>query len=655
VPRAEGRRPAGRAGSPRREWRRRLAGGVELMPDGGAHARVWAPACRRVDVALDRAEGREARMALSAEADGYFSAVLPGARAGDRYTLVLDGERRRPDPVSRFQPEGPHGPSEIVDPSAFRWTDGDWPGLAAAGQVIYEMHVGTFTPDGTWAAAARELGELARIGVTVIEMMPVADFSGRFGWGYDGVDLYAPTRLYGRPDDLRRFVDRAHAVGLGVILDVVYNHVGPDGNYLEEFSPDYFTDRYTNDWGKALNFEGPRAAREFFVQNGVYWIDEYHFDGLRLDATQDVRDGSPLHVLEELTARMREAAGARRVFVVAESEPQETRLVRAPRDGGFGMDAVWNDDYHHTAVVALTGRREAYYHDYKGSAQEFVSCAKYGFLYQGQWYPWQKKRRGTPTAGLPRHALVAFLENHDQVANTPFGWRLHRAAAPGRYRALTALTLLGPATPMLFQGQEFGSSAPFTYFSDQPPALRDAIREGRREFLRQFASVTDPDVQAAIPDPDDEAAFLRCKLDVSERETNAPAYALHRDLLRIRRTDEVLSGSYEVDGAVLAADAFLIRSMGRQAGERLLIVNLGPDLELAPVPEPLIAPPAGQEWRLHWSSEAVAYGGLGRAPLRPHPAWHIPGEAAILLHPAPEEARRGTQEAPGQGEDTDGD
>jgi maltooligosyltrehalose trehalohydrolase len=580
---------------------------------------------------------------LRAEEDGFFSGELPAARAGDRYFFLLDGERERPDPVSRFQPEGPHGPSEIVDPSEFDWTDAAWPGIDPEGQVIYEMHVGTFTPEGTWTAAAGEIEELARLGVTVIELMPVGDFAGRFGWGYDVVDLYAPSRLYGRPDDLRRFVDRAHAAGIGVILDVVYNHLGPDGNYLAEFSADYFTDRYENDWGKALNFEGPRQARDFFLENARYWIEEFHVDGFRLDATQDIRDGSSRHFLAELVDRSRRAAGRRRVFIVAENEPQDTRLVRDPSDGGFAIDALWNDDYHHTAIVALTGRREAYYHDYKGSPQEFVSCAKYGFLYQGQWYHWQKQRRGTASLDLPGHKFVTFLENHDQVANTPFGRRLHQVTAPGRYRALTALTLLGPGTPMLFQGQEFASSAPFLYFCDHRKELGENIRKGRREFLSQFPSVSDPEVQAVLPDPGDEATFLQCKLDLAERQTNASIYQMHRDLLEIRRTDDTIARAARasIDGAVLSADAFVLRYRGHTAGDRLLVVNLGPDLELSPQPEPLIAPPAGQQWVLQWSSESVAYGGLGRVPVRPHPSWHIPGETAVLLRPAAAEEAAG--------------
>ena len=442
---------------------RRLTVGAELQRDGGAHVRVWAPQAARVELVIPAGGDRsDAAIPMDREPDGHWSAFDEKARAGGRYWFRLDpsnglgtGERLRPDPASRYQPEGPHEPSAYVDPRAFPWTDQSWQGLKPIGQVAYEMHVGTFTREGTWAAAAAQLDELARIGITVIEMMPIAEFPGAFGWGYDGVDLYAPTHLYGTPDDLRAFVDRAHAAGIGVILDVVYNHLGPDGNYLEEFSRDYFTDKYKNDWGRPLNFEGPAPAREFFVQNAGYWIEEFHFDGLRLDATQDIKDSSPRHVIADMVAAAREAAGRRSLYIVAENEPQDTAIVRPPADGGYGADALWNDDAHHTAVVALTGRREAYYHDYQGTAQELVSCARFGYLYQGQWYSWQTQRRGTPALDLQPHAFVSYLENHDQVANSAFGRRLHQMSAPGAFRAITAWLLLGPATPMLFQGQEF--------------------------------------------------------------------------------------------------------------------------------------------------------------------------------------------------------
>ena len=614
---------------------RRLSAGVEIQVQGGAHARVWAPDRSSIDVVCDADRSR--CWPLVRECNGYFAGDLPEARAGDRYWLRLDGSLLRPDPASRYQPDGPHGPSAIVDPAAFRWTDDGWRGIQSDGQVLYELHVGTFTPEGTWRAAANELEALADLGITIVEMMPVADFAGRFGWGYDGVDLYAPTRLYGTPDDLRAFIDRAHALGIGVILDVVYNHIGPDGNYLSDFARDYFTDRYRNDWGEAINFETAPPARAFFVENAGYWIDEFHFDGLRLDATQDIHDISRDHVVSELIRKVRAKAGSRAVYVVAENEPQETRFARDPAQGGHGGDALWNDDFHHTAVVALTGRREAYYFDYKGSAQEFVSCARYGYLYQGQWYSWQKKRRGTPALDLPPRAFVSYLENHDQVANTPFGKRLHQVCSPSRLRAVTALTLLGPATPMLFQGQEFASSSPFLYFADQTAELRRSVSEGRREFLLQFPSVKDPDVQAALPPPGDEETFRRCTLNLGERETNRPWYDLHRDLIALRRSDAVIKAAAltRPEGAVIALQVLALRYQGGAEGDRLLIVNLGCDVDLSPVPEPLLAPPLDCRWIVQWSSEAPRYGGGGTAPVRPHSRVHMPGEAAILLRSEP--------------------
>ena len=614
---------------------RRLSAGVEIQPQGGAHARVWAPDRSSVDVVC--AADRNRCWPLVRECHGYFAGDLPTARAGDRYWLRLDGELLRPDPASRYQPDGPHGASEIVDPAAFQWTDQPWRGIPPDGQVVYELHVGTFTPEGTWRAAAAQLDALADLGITIVEMMPVADFAGRFGWGYDGVNLYAPTRLYGTPDDLRAFIDRAHALGIGVILDVVYNHVGPDGNYLSDFAREYFTNRYTNDWGEALNFETAPPARAFFVENAGYWIDEFHFDGLRLDATQDIHDASADHVISELIRNARAKAGARTIYVVAENEPQETRLVRDHARGGHGGDALWNDDYHHTALVALTGKREAYYVDYKGSAQEFVSCARYGYLYQGQWYHWQKKRRGTPALDLPPRAFVSYLENHDQVANTAFGRRLHQVCSPSRLRALTALTLLGPATPMLFQGQEFASSAPFLYFADHKPELGRSISAGRREFLSQFPSMTDPDVQATLPPPVHEETFRRCTLNLAERETNRQWYDLHRDLIALRRSDPVLKagGVTRPDGAVIAPQALALRYQGGADGDRLLLVNLGCDIDLSPVPEPLLAPPLDSRWIVQWSSEAPRYGGGGTPPVRPHSHLHLPGEAAMLLRSEP--------------------
>ncbi len=517
---------------------RRLSGGVELREGHAAHARVWAPHASTIDLVLDA--DRTHPIPLARQDDGFFAGAIAGMSAGTRYWYRIDGDVLRPDPVSRSQPDGPHGPSAVVDPASFAWSDGAWPGVERTGQVLYELHIGTFTPEGSWAAAAEQLPALKALGVTIVEMMPIADFTGAFGWGYDGVNLYAPTRLYGTPDDLRRFIDRAHAEGLAVILDVVYNHLGPDGNYLNDYSSDYFTDKYTNDWGRAINFEGPAPARTLFVENAGYWIDEFHFDGLRFDATQDIKDASPEHVLASLARCAREAAGRRSIYLVAENEPQHTVIVRPPASGGYGLDALWNDDYHHTALVALTARREAYYSDYTGSPQEFVSSAKYGYLYQGQRYAWQEQARGTPALDLPGAAFVTFLENHDQVANSAFGKRLHQQTSPAKLRALTALTLLGPGTPMLFQGQEFASSAPFLFFADHGEELGKAVAAGRREFLEQFPSITDREVQDRLAPPSAAATFQRCKLDLSERERHADTYALHRDLLALRRDDPVI-------------------------------------------------------------------------------------------------------------------
>ncbi|HEX8558105.1 MAG TPA: malto-oligosyltrehalose trehalohydrolase [Pyrinomonadaceae bacterium] len=614
---------------------RRLPVGAEALPGGGVHFRVWAPRRGRVEVVLEESG---AAFDLEREEGGYFSALVGEASAGALYRFRLDGDGwRYPDPASRFQPEGPHGPSQVVDPSRFRWTDGGWRGASLKGQVVYEMHVGAFTPEGTLAAAAAELKELASLGVTCVELMPLAEFSGDFGWGYDGVSLFAPTRLYGEPDDLRRFVNEAHAHGLAVILDVVYNHLGPDGNYLGQFSEHYFTDRHENEWGEAINFDGRHSApvREFFLSNARYWVEEFHFDGLRLDATQSMLDDSDEHILTAFVRAVREAAGGRAAVVIGENEPQETRMVLPPERGGHGLDALWNDDFHHSAMVALTGRGEAYYSDYKGAPQEFVSAAKYGFLYQGQRYKWQRNRRGTPTYGLAPQVFVNFIQNHDQVANSARGLRAHRLASPARLRAMTALMLLLPGTPMLFMGQEFASSAPFHYFADQRGELAEKVRRGRAEFLAQFRSIATRGTRGRLPDPASPETFERCKLDLSERARHAEVYQLHRDLLRLRREDAVFSAQEPrgLDGAVLSHAAFVLRYFGREGDDRLLVVNFGGDLGLNPSPEPLLAPPAGAVWRTIWSSEDYEYGGTGTPPLETRQNWCIPGEAAVALAP----------------------
>jgi maltooligosyltrehalose trehalohydrolase len=623
--------------------KRQLPIGAEVRPEGGVHFRVWAPRRRRVEVVIEggaehNRSDRPAAFELAPEEQGYFSGLILQASAGALYRFRLDDDPTLyPDAASRFQPHGPHGPSEVIDAAQFRWRDRAWLGVRLEGQVIYEMHIGTFTREGTWIAACRELPELAALGITVLEVMPVADFPGRFGWGYDGVNLFAPTRLYGEPDDFRRFVDTAHTLGLGVILDVVYNHLGPDGNYLKQFSEDYFTDRYENEWGEAINFDGKQAAavREFFIANAGYWIEEFHLDGLRLDATQQIFDSSPEHILAAITRRVREAAPGRATILVAENEVQQTQLVRPFEQGGYGIDALWNDDFHHSAMVAMTGRNEAYYTDYLGTPQEFISALKWGYLYQGQRYKWQQQRRGTPSLDLKPAAFVTFIENHDQVANSGRGERSHLLTSPGRLRAMTALLLLAPGTPMLFQGQEFAASSPFFYFADHEIELARLVKQGRAKFLTQFRSLATPELQARLPDPADLATFERSKLDLSERQLHDEVYALHRDLLRLRREEPVFRAQRKggVDGAVLGAESFVLRFFAEHGDDRLLLINFGRDLHLDPAPEPLLAPPEGKQWETMWSSEDPRYDGLGTPPLDTEENWRIPGHAAVVLKP----------------------
>ncbi len=653
VRRAAGRR---RRGVRENREKRRYPIGAELLGGNRVSFRVWAPKAQRIEVVLQPGKnGKSAThveggddfapaerggykaVALRLESDGYFSGEIEAAAGMDYGFRVDESQKLYPDPASRFQPNGPHGPSRIVDPFAYRWKDPGWPGLRMHGQVFYEMHIGTFTREGTWTAARRELAELARIGVTTIEMMPIADFAGAFGWGYDGVDLFAPTRLYGEPDDLRAFVDRAHSLGLGVILDLVYNHFGPSGNYLSAFSDHYMAKKHDTDWGDAINFDDPDSApvREFFITNACYWIEEFHFDGFRFDATQNIIDNSEEYIVGAIGRAAREAAGKRSIILVAENEPQTTKLVRPRSEGGDDLDGLWNDDWHHSALVTLNDRNEAYYTDYNGSPQEFISAAKYGYLYQGQPFTWQEAPRGTPAFGLDPETFVAFIENHDQVANTLTGDRVRSQTSPGKYRAMTALLLLGPWTPLLFQGQEFGATAPFVYFCDVDEELRAAIRKGRFEFLAQFPSMAGKEAQRRLPEPSDPRIFAECKLDFKERQLNKEHYDLHKDLLKLRRRDARFSeqkrGAY--DGAVLNGDSLVLRFFGPEAGDRLLIVNFGKRRQLEPAAEPLLAPPDGFQWETLWTSERVKYGGPGAVRVASDKGWLLPGEAAVALRP----------------------
>ena len=618
--------------------RRRYPHGAERV-DGGTSFRVWAPERRSVAVVV---EGL-GETPLEREDDGYFSAVVPDVAAGARYRFRLDNASELlADPASRWQPEGPDGPSVVVDPQAFRWSDETWTGLRRKGQVIYEMHVGTFTPEGTWAAAIPHLGKLHDVGITAIQLLPAFEFMGEFGWGYDVVLPYAPTHLYGTPDDLRAFVDAAHGLGLGVVLDVVYNHFGR-GDRFGDFSPRYFNHDVDNEWGRQVSFDATTAggAREFFVANALYWIDEFHADGFRFDAAHAMHDESREHILAEIVRTCRMAAGAKQLFMIAEDEPQQVQMIMPPEQGGRGLDAVWNEDFHHTAMVAATGRREAYQHDHGGTPQEFIGLAKYGFLFQGQRYDWQNRYRGTPTLAVAPEQFVNYLQNHDQVANTANGMRFWQRCSPARARAMTALFLLQPQTPMLFQGQEFAASTPFHYFLAKFGGLEGKVEDGREHFLEQFPSLRDRRVLSRLPEPHERTTFTQSKLDWADYERHSHVVALHRDLIGMRKAMYAFAAQPsgrrgEIDGAVIGPWALMLRYFAEDPSEeRLVIANLGRDLPIRSIPDPLAAPPVGLEWSLVWSTEDPRYGGEGQRAIDMRERWTLTADTAIIFAPAP--------------------
>ncbi len=618
---------------------RRLPIGAELLANEAIHFRVWAPKPRHVELVLATDPSRlteSQHHPMEPEGDGYFSLTSREAKVGMLYGYRLDNQQRiLCDPASRFQPEGPAGLSQIVDARSFPWSDHEWTGLRPLGQVIYEMHVGTFTPEGTFAAAAKELPELARIGITMIEVMPVAEFPGRFGWGYDGVLMFAPTRLYGQPDDFRRFVDQAHEVGMGVILDVVYNHFGSVENNLVEFADNFKSHSYKNEWGDPINFDGEnsQAVREFFEANARYWIEEFHLDGFRFDATQQIFDRSSEHILVAINRAAKKAADNRHLYLIAENEPQDVRLIKPIEHGGYGLDTLANDDFHHAAHVRLTGANPAYYSDFLGTVEELSAVVKRGFIYQGQRSTWQDKPRGTPTIGLPATSFVSFLENHDQVANTATGKRINQLTSPGRYRAMATLWLLMPQTPMFFQGQEFGASNPFLYFADFAGEKGKAVAQGRAKFLSQFPALATKEYQLMLPNPADPEIFQRCKLNFEEREAHRHIYDLHIDLLKLRQEDPIfrLQCSDRLDTAILSTDCLAVRYFGAAGQDRLLLVNFGEDLTLSPIAEPLLAPPRDSQWTMLWNSNLSQYGGPGVAPMEIKKGWFISGETGVVL------------------------
>jgi maltooligosyltrehalose trehalohydrolase len=543
--------------------------GATPTPDG-VRFRLWAPSATRVDVVI---QAPAAVHRLTGEPDGYHSAIVPGLAAGARYRYRLDGDASYPDPASRSQPEGVHGHSEVVDPHAFTWTDAGWAGLDPAGLVIYELHVGTFTGAGTFDAAVERLDDLARLGVTAIELMPVAEFSGTRNWGYDGVGLFAPESAYGGPEGLRRLVDAAHRRGLGVILDVVYNHLGPEGNYLPAVTGGrFFTDRHHTPWGDAINYDGPDSGpvRSFVLANALYWAREYHVDGLRLDATHAIVDDSPVHLLEEIAARLH-ALEPRRV-VIAEDDRRDARLVRPRGHGGYGLDAAWADDLHHQLRRLTAGDHEGYFARFGGTVPEVVDTLRRGWSYDDG------------ARALPPSAFVHCIQNHDQVGNRALGERLNHQVAPPVYRALSALLLLSPYTPLLWMGQEWAASTPFQYFTDHPESLGRLVTEGRRREFRRFSAFSDPAARERIPDPQAEETFVRSKLRWEEtgRMPHRGVLALNRELLALRRSEPALRRPDRDGMTVTAAGArgLTLRREAPGGAAILLVVNLGGALEL---------------------------------------------------------------------------
>jgi maltooligosyltrehalose trehalohydrolase len=604
--------------------------GATLVPSGTSF-HLWAPGRQKVELEIVG----KGIFEVPPLGDGFFSTVLEGVGEGALYWYRLDG-KRVPDVASRWQPDGNDGPSAVVS-NTFPWTDQDWQGPGELDHVIYELHIGSFTQEGTWRAALAQLDHLKWLGITIVQIMPVNTFRGEFGWGYDSTLLYAPFAPYGSPEDMRAFVDAAHALGIAVILDVVYNHVGIEHSYLA-YSADFFTETKESEWGASFNYDdydrGARAVRDFIVGNAVYWIEDFHIDGLRLDAVQALFDDSDEHILAELTRAVRQAAAPRSSYIVVENQPQQKQMIEAPEAGGFGVDAMYSDDFQHAMRVAATGHNDFYYRDYKGTPQELVSALKYGFLYQGQRSNMRDEAYGTYNLDTPSRHFVHFLENHDQVANSASGARLGGLVSPARYRAMTALLLLGPQTPCLFQGQEFASSQPFLYFYGIEGEDAKKVAEGRKMSLTNFPSVTDEVMQSRLPDPSDEATFKTSKLDWADKERHAGMLALHRDLLDWRATDSSFSqgASRLVDGAVLGDAAFLMRyATPEPNGHRLLLFNFGRDLPMDVIAEPLLAPPAGHRWVAKWSSEHPDYGGSGRRPVDPEGYRILPGDSAVVL------------------------
>ena len=509
--------------------------GANLLGDGRARFALWAPDATSVDLLL-----RGETVPMSGNEAGLFEVEAPAAH-GDLYRYRIDGDGEVPDPASRYQPEDAHGPSMVVDPESFEWDDEGWAGRPWEETVLYELHVGTFSPEGTYSGAEARLDHLVELGITALQIMPLSDFPGRRNWGYDGVLPYAPDSSYGAPDGLKSLISAAHGRGLQVFLDVVYNHFGPDGNYLHAYAKSFFTERHETPWGAGINYDGDggRIVRDFFAHNALYWLEEYRFDGLRFDAVHAIQDDSPTHFLEELSGRVRRGPGANRhVHLVLENEGNNASYL-GPRNGGRRplYDAQWDDDYHNSLHVALTGEDASYYADYADAPIErFGRCLAEGFAYQGEASPNKGEARGEPSGDLAPTAFVSFLQNHDQVGNRAFGDRISALASPEAVEAAAAIYLVSPHVPMLFMGEEWAASTPFLFFCDFDEDLAPLVTEGRRAEFAKFPEFSDPGTRDRIPDPGAEGTFRSSALNWGELGDgdHAERLALYKGLLALR-------------------------------------------------------------------------------------------------------------------------
>ena len=601
-----------------------LERGATVIPGngGGVQFAVWAPRARRVRVRLT-SDGVTTDRELASRGGGVFEALIAEASAGTEYGYVLDNSATvLADPVSRWQPEGVHGLSRVVDPNAFRWSDEEWHGVAMRDLVIYELHVGSFTRDGTFSAIIPYLRGLRReLGIKAIEIMPVAQFPGSRNWGYDGVNLYAVQNSYGGPDGLKQLVNAAHAEGLAVILDVVYNHIGPEGNYLPCYGP-YFTEKYKTPWGPALNYDDADSdeVRRYVTDNARYWIAEYHIDGLRLDAVHGIFDFSALHLLQEIAENVHELGDelGRRVVVIAESDLNDPKLIRSTDEFGYGLDAQWSDDFHHAVHALLTRERSGYYADY-GAIDHLASALREPFVYDGRRSGYRRRRHGARSDGLPRERFVVAIQNHDQVGNRAHGDRLSTLLAPEQLRLAAALLLLSPYVPLIFMGEEYGETNPFQYFvSHGDPMLVEAVRGGRQKEFEAFGW------GAEVPDPQDEETLGRSVLDHSRasRSEHTAIFALYRDLLMLRDEEPML----RPDGAIVtvgeAAGCITVlrspRNHDARHGKLLAVFNCTGETQ------PITLPDEGGEWMLRLTTDATGYGGEGRlAPSGDGGGWTV--------------------------------